>query len=54
MRGDESGDGQAGSPQGWVSPRCGVREPAPVLCSRQHGPLPMAWVTVLVPSVSAS
>jgi len=30
------------APQGWVSPRFGVRVPAPVLCSRRSGPLPIA------------
>lgn len=44
--------GREEPPQGWVSPRFGVREAAPVLCSRQSGPLPLAWVTVLLPAVA--
>jgi heparinase II/III-like protein len=39
-------------PQGWVSPRFGVRVPAPVLCSRRSGPLPMVWLTVLLPTAA--
>lgn len=46
-------EGQEQPPQGWVSPRFGARVPAPVLCARRSGPLPMAWVTVLVPDASS-
>src|ERR1043166_8222458 len=42
--------GQEEPPQGWVSPRFGVREPAPVLSSRRAGSLPMGWVTLLLPA----
>lgn len=42
------------APQGWVSPRFGLRVPAPVLCSRRSGPLPMAWVTALLPAAAGS
>jgi hypothetical protein len=33
-----------------VSPRFGARVPAPVICSRRSGSLPVAWVTVLLPA----
>jgi hypothetical protein len=45
-------EGQEQPPQGWVSPRFGERVPAPVLSSRCRGPLPLAWVTVLMPHPS--
>lgn len=51
VEGQDAGDTRDGvpGPQGWVSPRFGVRTPAPVLCCRCTGALPMAWVTVLLP-----
>jgi hypothetical protein len=54
VEGQEPGEegSHAIRPQGWVSPRFGVRVPAPVLCSRRGGPLPMAWVTALMPTTS--
>jgi hypothetical protein len=47
-------EGQEQPAQGWVSPRFGTRVPAPVLSVRRTGPLPMAWVTVLLPETSRS
>src|SRR4029077_3020871 len=41
-------------PQGRVSPRFGLKVPAPVLCSRRSGPLPVAWATVLLPASAGS
>jgi hypothetical protein len=43
-------EGREQPPQGWVSPRFGHRESAPVLHSYRRAPLPMTWVTVLSPA----
>ena len=45
-------EGQDTPPQGWVSPRFGEREPARVLSVRRTGPLPLAWVTILMPDLA--